>query len=175
MAGYDDLLFGVRRSIRYHSRRRGFYERFHAVVLFLAVVFGSATLGAFGGALGEGLPLWIKLAPAVLATVLSAADLVIGSMRKAWQHADLARRFIDLERRLMASSATPDEALVTELTSERLAIEVDEPPVLRVLDTLCHNELLRAMGYPPDRQIRVGFWQRACAQFFDLREHRLTG
>ena len=175
MAGYDDLLFGVRRSIRYHSRRRGFYERFHAVVLFLAVVFGSATLGAFGGALGEGWPLWIKLSPAALATLLSAADLVIGSMRKAWQHADFARRFIELERRLTAGPVAPDEALVAEFTGERLAIEADEPPVLRVLDTLCHNELLRAMGYPPEKQVRVGFWQRACAQFFDLREHRLTG
>ena len=86
--------------MRYHVRRRGFYERTHAGVLFLALVFGSATIAAFSAEFGKDWPLWLKLLPAALASVLSAADLIFGSSRKAWLHADLARPFIDLEREL---------------------------------------------------------------------------
>ena len=172
---YHDLLFGVRRSVRYHSRRRGFFEAVHAVVVFVALLFGSATLATFGAAFGETLPLWVKLIPAALTTVLSAADLVIGCMRRAWQHAELARQFIELERTLERNRAAPTAALITETRDRRLAIEVTEPPVLRILDTLCHNELLRAMGYPSEQQVPVGFWQRLFAQFFDFQQHRLHG
>ena len=159
--------------MRYHVRRRGFYERTHAGVLFLALVFGSATIAAFSAEFGKDWPLWLKLLPAALASVLSAADLIFGSSRKAWLHADLARPFIDLERELARTRGEVAEALIAETADRRLSIEADEPPVLRVLDTLCHNELTRAMGYPRDQQIRVAFWQRLCAPFFDVAEHRL--
>ena len=169
-----NLLFGVRRSVRYHLRRRAFYERLHANVLFLSIIFGSATIAAFGAELGKDLPLWAKLIPAALISVFAAADLVVGSSKKAWLHADLARRHFDLEREIEKSREEVTEEFVIEMTDRRLAIESDEPPVLRVLDTLCHNELMRAMGYPRDQQIHVGFWQRRFASFFDLQEHKLA-
>ena len=36
--------------------------------------------------------------------------------------------------------------MLAELTDRRLAIEAGEPPILRLLDALCHNELLTAVG-----------------------------
>ena len=33
------------------------------------------------------------------------------------------------------------------ITEKRLELETTEPPALRALDTICHNELLRAVGY----------------------------
>ena len=39
---------------------------------------------------------------------------------------------------------TPER--LAELTDRRLAIEAGEPPILRFLDALCHNELLTAVG-----------------------------
>ena len=170
---HHNLLFGVRRSVRYHLRRRAFYERLHAGVLFLALVFGSATIATFGAELGKDWPLWVKLLPAALTSVLSAADLVVGSSRKAWLHSDLARKFFDLEREIERARWQVTEELVIEITDRRLAIEADEPPVLRVLDTLCHNELMRAMGYPRDQEIRVDFVQRLFANFFEFREATL--
>lgn len=58
------------------------------------------------------------------------------------------------------------------LTNRRLAIEADEPPILRMLDTLCHNELLCAMGQE-DEIIKVGFWHRCFAQIFHFHAYRL--
>jgi len=159
------LQFGVRRSVRYHQRRRGFFERLDTLASLLSVLFGSAVIVGVLAAHSTVL----VLAASVLVTLVASFNLVLGSVRRAWQHADLARRFTDLERRLLAE---PDEALLRELTAQRLLIEADEPPVLRVLDVLCHNELLRAEGQKEGRA-RVGFWQRAFAQVFDLHADRI--
>ena len=74
---------------------------------------------------------------------------------KACLHADLYRRFIDLECQLVAG---PSAELVKSVTERRLAIEATEPPVLKVLDTLMHNELKRANGDKKSEQIEVSFW-----------------
>ncbi|SFT82942.1 hypothetical protein SAMN05192563_1004233 [Paraburkholderia aspalathi] len=60
---------------------------------------------------------------------------------------------------------------VYQMTSEkRLDIESEEPPILRVLDCLCHNEQMRSEGYPREDLAKIEWWQRLFAQFFDLRE-----
>lgn len=166
---YWGLLFGVRRSVRYHNRRRDFYERFHGFVLFVAVAGGSTTIAAFGSELTAALPTAVKLLAPAAVTLAAISDLVVGSMRKAWLHADLARRFIVLEQKLVAQQAEPTADALLEVERERLAIEADEPPIRRVLDTLCHNELWRAMGYPESQVAPVSFFQRVFAHYFDFR------
>ena len=168
-AKYWGLLFGVRRSVRYHNRRRGFYERFHGFVLLMAVAAGSTTIAAFGSELTAALPTAVKLLAAATVTLLALLDLVVGSMRKAWLHADLARRFIALEQKLVAHQAEPTAAALVDIERDRLEIEADEPPIRRVLDTLCHNELWRAMGYPESEMVPVSFLQRLFANYFDFR------
>lgn len=170
---YRKLLFGVRRSVRYHSRRRQHYELFHKTVLFLALILGSITVAAFAEAIGNTWPAWVKALPAALVSILAALDLVLGSSAKSWQHADLARRFIDLERELETRKGEPLNTLISEITDKRLEIETSEPPVLRVLDTICHNELLRAMGYDRKEEVKVSLIQRLCAPVCDVAEWSL--
>ncbi len=162
---HHNLLFGIRRSVRYHSRRQRFYEQLHARTTFINLLLGSATIAIFTNALPVAWPLWAKLAPAAIVTILSAADLVIGTMQKAWRHADLCRQFIELEKMLVN-----EDTDIAEVTRQRLAIEATEPPVLRVLDTLCHNELLRAMGYEKSQYIKVSWWQRLTANWTNFFE-----
>ena len=166
---YYGLLFGVRRSARYHARRRAFFERLHGAVIFLAVISGSATFTAFATDLGKEWPDWLRFFPSVALTVLAAGDMVFGWARKAWLHADLARKFIDLERE-METTLDPDPDRVAAWTGRRLQVEGDEPPVKQVLNILCHNELSRAMGRPKEKQYDVKFVQRLFAQVVDLRE-----
>ncbi len=168
-AKYWGLLFGVRRSVRYHQRRRDFFERFHGFVLLGAAAGGIATIAAFGSEPLAALPTAVKLLPAAVVTLLALLDLFAGSMPKAGLHADLARRFIALERELVGQQAEPMMAALLEIERERLAIEADEPPIRRVLDTLCHNELWRAMGYPESQITPVSFFQRVFAHTFDFR------
>lgn len=172
MTDYDILLMDVRRSIRYHDRRQGFYQAFLNFYNFVVLVFGMATVATFGAAIGESLPAWVRLLPSMLASVAVAFSMAFRISDKAWLHQDLKRDFIKLEQRLeLAPQRTPD--VVSQIQADRLGIEAREPKVLRVLDTLCHNEILRSMGYDRSELVEVGIVQRFLAPFRDFREHTL--
>lgn len=162
------LLFGVRRSVRYHVRRRMFFDRLNLSASAASVIFGSAAMAAMLGNMGKE---WI-MAAAGIVTILSAINLVVGSSRMARLHADLARKFIELEKQIIMAGDQADDSLLA-FQAIRLDIEAEEPHVLRVLDTLCHNELMRAMGYPPKDMVPVAWYQRMAAQFFDVADDSL--
>jgi len=160
------LQFDVRRSVRYHQRRRRFFDGLDTLSNTLSVVFGSVTVYGVLAVSSSSL----ALVAAGLVTVVSTVNLTVGSARKAWLHADLARRFVDLERQLLAE---PSEQALRQAQAVRLAIEADEPPVLRVLDSLCHNEVLHAQGQDEYRVGPITVWQRLLANILDLRPHRI--
>ena len=76
----------------------------------------------------------------------------------------------------MRAEADPSvraEARLAEFAARRLAIEADEPPVLRVLDALCHNELVTALGLDDAERAAVTPLQRWLAPLVDVRPDRL--
>jgi hypothetical protein len=87
------------------------------------------------------------------------------------------RRVIRLEKKIVVLDAKlSGDALKIkwqELVAERLAIEEKEPPILRVLDTLCHNELIRAEGYDKTSYVKVNRVQRLLALFVDFNQSAL--
>ena len=60
-------------------------------------------------------------------------------------HAELARKFIDLEKRFSHGRDLEDKEY-EEAVCERLEIEAGEPPILRLLDVMCHFEQTLAEG-----------------------------
>lgn len=152
------LLFGVRRSVRYHNHRRRFYEVWNTSTVAIATVGGSgAVIGFFGP------HSWISAALACLVALVGAIDLAVGTSRCANLHTDLARRFIDLEQHFSHGRNLSDDEHA-ELTRARLQIEAGEPPTLRLLDEICHHELLRALGdkrEPPS----IPLWRRLMANW----------
>jgi hypothetical protein len=149
------LLFGVRRSIRYHDRRRAFFERLHRLTGALTVLMAGSVLYDLGRA-GETAA-WLQ-ALAAIAAVLAALDMVVGYAARAGQHGALKARFVDLEQALLSGDAA--DATWAAHQTARLAIERDEPPVYRALDLLCHNELALAENCGAEHMARVGFWPR---------------
>lgn len=160
------MQFGVRRSIRYHQRRRGFFDRLDQFSNMLSLIFGSA---AIYGILEQDFKA-LALAASGLVTVLAAINLVIGSAQRARAHSDFARRYVELEKRMLAK---PSEEECLRVAEERLGIEAEEPPVLHVLNSICHNETMRAMGYKKDELAKIGWLQRLLAPVFDFREHAI--
>jgi hypothetical protein len=136
IAERDELLFNVRRSVRYHDRRTAFFEFLHRLTNFLTILLAGAVLSELLGSPSRP----ILQALAGIVALLSAADLVIGFARGADTHRSLKRRFIQLENLLHTGETTK------KLQQERLSIEAEETPIYRVLDVLCHNELCTAMG-----------------------------
>ena len=164
---YSTLLFGIRRSIRYHSRRQAFYESTDRWTSFVLLILGSGSVALTLQGHSS-----LLLAAGTLVALISGLKLVFAVGQKASRHALLVRDFTRIERKLVADTSA--EA-VKSAGLERLEIEATEPPVLRVLDVICHNELLRAMGYDdPRERVKVSGFQRIAANFFDWREHTLV-
>lgn len=161
---WHGLKFGVRRSVRYHNRRRAFFDRLDKITNMVSVIFGSA---AVFGVMDVNFKT-LALTAAAMVTVTSAVNLVLGSSLRARDHADFARRFIALEKEMEIHA--PIAETLKRLTAQRLDIESDEPPIMRVLDCLCHNEQMRAQGYSPEQFAKIRWWQSLFAQIVDLRE-----
>jgi len=158
-----DVLWAVRRSQRYHARRRAFYRRWRQLTAFAGVMGGSAVVAAAG----QVVPGWVALWAAVSVAVLSALVLVVNAADMAHTHDDLRRPFAELEAD-MVRTAEPSADELGAWTARRLAIEVHEPPIHAALDVLCENELIRATGqHLTDTPLhRLGWFKRATAQVF---------
>lgn len=183
-AVYHDELFHLRRSVKYHDYRQRFFENVLNVSLFLAFASGPAlvflTLTAYEPSAGAGgMKEWLRYAPAVLTSIFTGVALIARAGTKAREHSELKVEFIrlrqDMERRRKAAT---DEDAVAEWTAERLAIETKEPPINRVIDALCHNEVVQSMGIEDKTQyVRVLVWHRLLGpytRYFDngLRKYR---
>jgi hypothetical protein len=130
----DALLFDVRRSSRYHDRRRAFFCRLHrllvCVMICIAVVCDSP------------LATW------------AAGIAAFAALEMALRHEKLRERFCYLEMSVL-DARTPAALDCCQL--KRLKIELDEPPVYRALDLYCYAELCTAEGrerpanFPPLR------------------------
>ena len=164
-----DLLFGVRRSVRYHARRERFFDGAHNLGALAAAVAGSAAVAAL---LGELDPALTTAAVAVTA-VAGACELVFRTARAARLHNDLARDFIALEKELVVAGEDLPAAELRALEAARLDIEAREPPPLRVLDAMCHDELVTALGIEDAERSNLTWWQRRLAPFVDVGAHRL--
>ena len=164
------LLFGVRRSVRYHMRRCRFFDLFHSCTNAIGVIAGSSAIFSALQAHPH-----VAASSAALVAVASAIDLVVGTGAMARLHNELAKKFIQLEKEIILSGE-PTEANLRTFTGSRLEIEAEEPPILRTLDGLCHNEMLRAEGYTPDKSpdefVRVNWLQRRLAHFINFEPPR---
>ncbi len=160
------FLFDVRRSIRYHHKRILYYDKWHKISTLLAAFGGSATIITVLGKAGS---FWIILFAAIVA-VFSISDFVFGTNQKARLHEDLSRKFIALEKSVITAKPLSAET-ISNFTAQRLDIEVYEPPPLKVLDSMCHNELLRAMGHDEECYVKITWYQRLFSNFFDINEH----
>ena len=163
-AKYHYLLFDVRRSIRYHQRRRRYFDARSRITNATPIILGSTVVASsFINVIGKES---LSIALALVAGFV-IWDMVSGTVMMARLHWDLARRFIALEKHLVGLKE-PKEEHVIEATGMYLDIEADEPPVLRVLNLLCFNEVVLGEGYPVTELYDVPFRKRLIAQLFNV-------
>jgi len=154
----DELNFAVEKSLRYHQRRRAFYDGWHRIIMFALILIGSAsfadvvthlsfytiTISGWGG---------------LVVAALAALDLVFSLGDKARDHEILHRRFTDLAISIRTEAETPERLQLWE--RRRLEMETDEPPIFWALEASCDNEVIKAWG----RDVKNGLvalspWQR---------------
>lgn len=150
------LLFAARRSVLYHRHRQRFLERVHNVGSLLTAFGGSATVATLLSRLPEA---W-ALAAATVTAFSGAHELVFGTARGARLHDGLAREFVALEQELVRAGPGLSAEKLIDLQMRRLDIEANEPPIYRVLDAMCHDQLLTALGREDEHRTNVAPWQR---------------
>jgi hypothetical protein len=159
------LLFAVRRSMRYHDRRRAFFERLHRVTNVLTILMAGSVLHQLGQD-GEA-AVWL-VGLSVAAALMAAVDMVLGYSSRAALHRELKVRFAELEIAMLSGNDAPETWVAHQV--ERLKIERDEPPIYHALDLLCHNETAAAEGIkrserPQDFETLTP-WQRMTSHLF---------
>lgn len=162
---WDDLLFVVRRSHRYHQYRRSFFDQIDRFSNIASLVFGSAALVAALKA-SQDVIVWTSAGVAFI----SITNLVFGSAIRAREHSDFVRKYVGLEERMLLP---PTEELLLSIRASRLRIEAEERPVLHVLNCICHNDQLRADDGDLDQYVTIGPVQRFCSPLFDVCAYSL--
>lgn len=133
------LEFAVRKSIRYHSKRRKFFDSLDYFTKCVTTLTGSSAFVALLPAttlIVYGYPLALILTAIV--AFFSTCDLVFGFSKKSQLHDGLQRKFSALLRLILLNNPTDD--LVRKWQAERIEIEQDEPTHLTLLTDVCHNE-----------------------------------
>ena len=164
-----DLLFDVRRSVRYHERRRRFFEIWNSITVGAAAVGGSAAVATI---LSTPNWAWLPVAFAGAVSALGAIDLVVSTARRAGQHGDLSRQFIALEQKF-AHGRNLEDAEHEELIRERLRIEASEPTILRLLDVMCYYEVLVSLGDKSEHP-KIPWHRRKLAHWISQTDYALT-
>jgi hypothetical protein len=156
------LDFSVHVSMRYHARRRAWYDRFHRVMMLIIAVSGSAGVAAiYGGLLAEAEYLAIAVA------VAGALELAFSLPERARVEDALYRRFTLLAAEIADAPTIGDDEL-RAWEAKRLLIRADADDRLEVLRRICHNLEAEARAYPPERRYRLWPWQRLLAQLVSL-------
>lgn len=166
---FDSLyteLFRVRRSARYHERRRSYFEGVNTAILGIQIAASSFALVSM-------LKTWLDAEAVVylagVVGLLAAVNLVIGTQRKATSHTELTLRFRQLERDMLPHEGNLDVEweTVDDFRQMRQSIEESEPPKLRVIDLLCRNELVMST-YRHGSIYRIGRVKQWLGHAFDL-------
>jgi hypothetical protein len=157
-----DLDFGVHVSMRYHARRRSWYDHLHRLMILVIAVGASAGVAAIhGGLLDYALYLSIAVAAA------GGIELAFSLPERARIEDALYRRFNALAAEIAeAKSFTAERLHVWE--ARRLLIRADADDRHEVLRRICHNLEAEARDYSVEAHYRIWAWQRLFAQLCNL-------
>jgi uncharacterized membrane protein YuzA (DUF378 family) len=155
-----ELDFAVSRSLRYHAKRRRFFETCLQIVRVIIAVAGAGTVAAVFGESAK-----ITITFGIIVGIAASIDLVFEFARRTMTYDHLYRCFADLYAEI-AESDQNSEAQYKKMLSKRRLIEREEPTAYDVLSVVVSNEVLESRGY--DFKYKVGYWQGVFAQFGDF-------
>lgn len=161
-----NLLFNIGRSIRYNIKRQRFFECWERGTNFLTILCGSSTVYAVTQQYQS-----VVVIINILLTALSSLGLVIGFSNKARDHRDFAKQYLNLKEQLTTKPLT--QSLCDEIKLAMQRIDLEEPPVLVVLEQICYNEQINMENLPKEKITPIRWYQRILADYVDICSHRL--
>jgi hypothetical protein len=169
------LKFSVEVSARYHDWRRATLESYVLVVRMVSAI------GAVLSLIGITNPSYeiqidtirftaiqLVVVAAALIGLVNVLDLVFGADRRAREHADLYRRFKELQAKIARSQKDWARHLA-DWEAEAQIIRVDEPPVMWAVYLMCWNQTVEKYNQDRKYMRKIGFWQKAFRNLFQFR------
>jgi hypothetical protein len=132
------LEFSVKTSLRYHQKRRRFFHAWRNSVVIGSFIGAMLTAYSISAQSSYG-----AIFLSVCVALLNALDLAFGFAKKEDLHATLYRKFSDLLKETIDCDTIEG---LNSLQKSKIDIEKDEPPALKVLNIICHNEEALAQG-----------------------------
>lgn len=154
-----ELKFAALRNSIYHTKRRDRLERVSRLVNFLILLAGTAVATSFLTAFGID----EKINALVLGgatTVLAGLGLVYDFAVRAKDHEHLAKSFYELLSDILGT-AHPSEEKLAEWRRRFSKVVSEEPPPLRALSALAHNEALQILDGDDAPILKVTWYERA--------------
>jgi hypothetical protein len=154
---WDDLLFEIKRSVRYHSKRADFLGFCMKATMGLSIFVGMSVFAllinkyeTLSRVMGATMSLFT-----ILCLVFKVSD-------REQQHMNLKKQFIMLQKNMMMTKSITQEILAEKL-GEYYTIEADEPDIVEDLNTVCYNEQSFAQG--SEEQLEIGRFRKIFCQF----------
>lgn len=161
------LWFGIRRSVLYHDKRQAFCEKCDSWTDMGLLVMGSGVV-----ALAIQHNYLLELIVGIAVALTSALKLKLAFGRRAGTHKQLKLAFIDLQEELEDSD---DDDVIRKIRAKRANLEKSEPPVMQVLNVICHNELLVSIRRDdPRERVPVSRFQRFAANLLSFSKTRFA-
>lgn len=159
------LDFAVGRSLRYHAKRRAFFEHCNHWTRAISAIAGFGTVAM----VIQGFH-WATITAGTIVGIATALDLVFDYSKRTMAYDDLYRRFADLGIKISDTSHTAEN--YRQLVTERRKIEKEEPTVMIVLDAVCHNEERKSRGF--DDTYKINPMQKMLCQCFDFDGDKIS-
>jgi len=147
------LLWNTQLGVRYHMHMQNCYARFGKFVTAFSLIMSSA---AFATIYNSDMRTAQFLACAV--ALIQTLELVVDSKSKTTLHASLRQKYLQLELELSGRDFIY-ECEQKSLTAKRIAIEVEEPPIIEALMHKCNNELVKVYDLGDDRKVVLTSYQ----------------
>ncbi len=161
--------FEISASVRYHIKRRYFFERFNKWATGLQLIFGSTIFVTILGeeflknalTLDSAQILLIQTIVPAMIVVISIIDLLISSATMARLHETLAHKFSDLLTDIEFNEMNDNLSLkyLSEIIKKRRFIEKEEPVTMITVYTQAYNDEMYARG-DFDNMIHIAWWKK---------------
>ncbi len=152
------LLWNTQLGVRYHMHMQSFYSRFGKFVTAFSLIMSSAAFATIYQS-DVGIAKWLACAVALAQTL----ELVVDSKSKATLHASLRQKYLQLELDLSGRDFIYGYE-EKSLKAKRIAIEVEEPPMIKSLMSRTENELAKV--YDMDEPVEMTFPQNLVAFWY---------
>lgn len=160
------LDFAVHVDMRYHAKRRAWFDALHRIAMVIVALGSSAAAAALFGGLteaAEGL---------VTAVAVAAACELVFALAARGRGADaLYHRYSALAGAIAEANAV-DAEMLRLWEKRRLLIRADGEERLLVLHRICYNLEAEARGYDGAALYVVKPWQRLASHLVSLPPYR---